>query len=154
MFRTYITCCFLGTDHTDLLETIIRKLTDQKPEPSIFICGDFNFALGRKNFKGVLRRYNAEIFPDLSNRLYARQSDRKEPIDYVLVRTNSGHQMKCREFDITLLTKGNDQDAETPNVRPQTVNSPEYSETKVESSIKKEATTDVTDSKQPHTYIG
>ena len=154
MFRTYITCSFLGTDHTDLLETIIRKLTDQKPEPSIFICGDFNFALGRNHFKAVLRRYNAEIFPDLSNRLYARQSDRKEPLDYILVRTNSGPgQIECRGFDLTLLTK-DDQDTETPNVRPQTNNIPEYSETKVESSIKKEAITEVTDGKQPHTDIG
>jgi hypothetical protein len=54
---------------------------------------------------------------------------------------------------LTLLTK-DEQDAETPNVRPQTNNIPEYSETKAEPSIKKEAITDATDSKQPHTYIG
>ena len=137
-----------------MLETIIRKLTDKKPEPSIFVCGDFNFALGRNNFKAVLRRYNAEIFPDMSNRLYAPQSDRKEPIDYILVRANSGHQIECREFDLTLLTKYDDQDAETPTVRPQTSNITDYSATKVESSIKKEAINYVTDSKQPCTDIG
>jgi len=90
MFGTYVIffCCRLISD---LLETITRKL---QPETSIFICGDFNFALGRNNFKEVLRLYNADILPQV------RLSARKEPIDYVLVRS-TGSQIESHEFDVT-----------------------------------------------------
>lgn len=140
------------TDHPDLLETIVQKLADQQPEPSIFICGDFNFALGRNSFKHVLRKYNAAIFPELSNRLSGCPGDRKEPIDYVLVR-NGDLQIESCEFDVTLLIKDSGQDAEAPKEVLQMIHKIEVDEysnsgvSNLESSVKNEPTSDVTDSK-------
>ena len=104
-----------------MLETIIRKLSDQEPEPSIFICGDFNFALGRTKFKQVLRSYGAEIFPEPSNRFSGNHCDRKEPIDFIVIRS-SDIRVESREIDVTLLTKNNDQDPQTPNDISQAIN--------------------------------
>ena len=83
------------------METLLNKLEAAKlsPEPSIFICGDFNFNVGREACSQFLRRHKVKDFPHLSQREPIGGYS-YNPLDYILTRGSALSISHCGEYNI------------------------------------------------------
>ena len=83
------------------MTTLLNKLeaTKLSPEPSIFICGDFNFNVGQKACSQFLRDNKVTVFPELSQREAIGGYPHK-PLDYILARGSALSISHCGEYNI------------------------------------------------------
>jgi hypothetical protein len=69
------------------------------PEPSIFICGDFNFNVGREECMKFLASKDVQVFPRLSER-EAVGGHSHNPVCYILTRGPAMSIASCGEHNI------------------------------------------------------
>lgn len=84
------------------MRALLNKLDTAKlsSEPSIFICGDFNFNVGRESYsQEFLEKHQIHLFPQLGSR-EAVGGSVKAPVDYILTRGPAISISQCYEYNI------------------------------------------------------
>jgi len=93
---------YLLADSLELFNSALGKLKSQYDhmEPPLFICGDFNFFLGKEKLRnGILKPNNSSVFPETSDRLKIN-GVAYNSVDYILVRGKNACVLSCREYNI------------------------------------------------------
>jgi hypothetical protein len=84
------------------VRALLNKLETAKlsSEPSLFICGDFNFNVGRESYsRDFLEKHQIHLFPQLGCR-EAVGGSVKAPVDYILTRGPAISISQCYEYNI------------------------------------------------------
>ena len=84
---------------TTLLEKVPKS--DKIDEATaVFLCGDFNLCMEKKDCVEFLKKHGFEIFPNLSKRLPPKRETSSGPLDYILFREPGASVMDCHEYDV------------------------------------------------------
>jgi hypothetical protein len=85
-----------------LIRALLNRLEIAKLslEPSLFICGDFNFNVGRESYsQELLEKHQFHLSPQLDFR-EAVGGSVKDPLDYILTRGPAISISQCYEYNI------------------------------------------------------
>lgn len=88
-----------GTDYKELLNLILHKFKAMgQREPTLFICGDFNFPV--HDMESTLRKHDIQIFPTSEGRMESKPA-RPARIDCILFRPGHSYVQvsRCSEFN-------------------------------------------------------